>query len=544
MKKISFYLFSLIGLFTSCYQGDTADLIIHNAKIYSFDDQMTVYDAMAIRDGHIVQMGPEREILNGYKSDEVIDMQMNVIYPGFIDAHGHFLGLGQTLSQVDLRGVKSMDELMKRVVQYHQEFPDKEWIVGFGWDETLWNEPINHNQLSEKFPDIPVSLSRIDGHAVLANQKALDLASIDIYSEWDGGKALETNGQLTGVLVDKAADELKKIIPETDDETKKEWLKRAERELYKNGVTSIADAGVDDVQRKFIMDLYQQGELSIGNYMMLFPTDGNMDFASKTGEYFENNLHIKSFKILADGSLGSGGACLKQPYSDDSLNWGHLLVDEDELESIGRFVRECGYQLNTHSIGDSATSVVLKVYVDLLSSISNHRWRIEHAQFVSKSDLDIFQNYMIIPSVQPTHATSDLEMAPVKLGVERLKMAYAYNDLLQKSGLIAVGTDFPVEGVSPILTFYAAVVRKNLKGKPQNGFQMENALNRQDALKGMTRWAAYANFEEDLKGTLEAGKQADFVVLTQDLMKVDEDDILNTFVLHTYVKGQEVYSAE
>jgi len=545
MKQISLLILLSI-IITGCYQGQDADMIIHNAKIYSCDKGFNVYEAMAIRDGKIIQMGPEREILNGYDCDNIIDAELQAIYPGFYDAHCHFLSYAKTLEQVNLVGTTSFDEVLDRIKIFKNE-NDVKWILGRGWDQTLWdNDSIfpTNEKLNELYPNLPILIRRIDGHAALANQKALDLAGFTIETLIDGGVVEQKGGQLTGIILDNALDEINIVIPDWTEAKKIEFLKKAEYKLFEQGLTSINDAGVDEVDRKLFVKMYEKNELKIHNYLMLFPKGDNLDFASKNGIYSKGKLHIGSFKLIADGALGSWGACLHDPYADKSHTHGYLLQDVKAMTEVASLAKSIGYQLNTHCIGDSANSVMLNIYANVIQDKFDHRWKIEHAQVLKPSDFDLMQAIGVIPSVQPTHCTSDMRWVEKRLGKERAQYAYAYNDMLQKTNIIVLGTDFPIENISVLETFYAAVSRKDKEGLPENGFQMNNALSRKDALMGITYWAAYSNFEDKERGSLEAGKNADFVFLSKDIMAVSEADLLNTFVLRTFIDGEEVFNAK
>lgn len=537
-------IFILVGL-TSCYKSGEADLIIHNATIYSCDKDFRVYEAMAIKDGKILQIGPEREILNGYKCDNIVDAEKQPIYPGFHDAHCHFMGYAKTLSNVDLVGCQSEDEMVERIVSFDKTNPFS-WIQGRGWDQTLWpdHEFPTNDRLNELFPDKPVAVQRVDGHAALVNQKALDIAGITADSKFTGGEVVVKNGKCTGILLDNAFDSVAKHIPEFTDEQLLKIMKEAERNLFEAGLTSINDAGIESKDRSRYINWYKNGDLKIKDYCMLFPDEDNLKFASDSGIYDKGHLHIRSFKILSDGALGSRGACLLHPYSDAADVHGFMLRELSEIKAIAELAREINYQVNTHCIGDSANRSILKIYEEVIGSVNDHRWKIEHAQVMNEADFDFFEMYQIIPSVQPTHATSDMRWAEARLGPKRVKHAYAYQLLLEKAGLLALGTDFPVERIYPLETFYAAVARMDRQGYPQGGFQNENAISREDALRGMTIWPAYSNFEDTEKGSLEAGKDADFVILTKDIMRIPFEEILHTYVVATYLDGELVYSAE
>jgi len=528
---------------TSCYQGENADTIIHNARIYSCDDGFTIYEAMAIKDGKIIQLGPEREILNGYKCDNIIDAQMKPVYPGFHDAHCHFGGYALTLSEVNLNGLSSFDRVVEKVIEF-EESNEFSWIKGRGWDQTLWegSEFPTNDTFNILFPDKPMAIRRIDGHAALVNQKALDIAGITPETIIEGGQIEVVNGKCTGLLLDNAYDSVAIHIPELEEDRLLKLMQDAQYDLFQVGLTSINDAGIESSDREKFIKWYENNQLIIKNYAMLFPDKDNMKFASDSKDYRNNNLHIRSFKIVADGALGSRGACLIHPYEDKANHSGFIVTDLKEVRSIAEFAAEIGYQVNTHCIGDSANRAVLNIYKDIIGDESDHRWKIEHAQVIAEQDFQFFENYNVIPSVQPTHCTSDMRWAEDRLGPDRVKYAYAYKLLLEKAGIVALGTDFPIENISPLETFYAAVSRQDKKGFPEDGFQVDQALSREEALLGMTIWAAYSNFENHEKGSLEPGKSADFVILTQDIMEIPLKEILNTYVERTFLDGTEVYN--
>jgi len=537
-----FFITLVSALLTACYQGENADLIVHNAQIYSCDENFTIYEAMAIRDGKIIQLGPEREILNGYKCDNIVDAQMRPIYPGFYDGHCHFLGYAKSLSEVDLNGCGSFNEVVERVKTYEQS-NELEWIEGRGWDQTLWaiDSFPNNAVFNELYPDKPLLIRRVDGHAALANAKALEIAGITAETVIAGGFIGVENGVLTGLLLDNAYDSVAKCIPQMPAEQKLDFLQKAENDLFAAGLTSINDAGIESVDRELYMNWYANGDLRIKDYAMLFPDSDNMDFSSQEGIYKKGNLHIRSFKIIADGALGSRGACLLKPYSDEHNHLGFMLRDTIELLDIASLAKEIDYQINTHCIGDSANRTMLNIYAQVIQDKMDHRWKIEHAQVLNEADFDFFESIRIIPSVQPTHCTSDMRWAEKRLGSERIVYSYAYKKLLNKAGRVVLGTDFPIERIYPLETFYAAVTRMDRDGYPEDGFYPNEVLTREEALKGMTIWAAYSNFEEDERGSLEAGKAADFVMLTQDIMRVESNEILSTFVVQTYLDGVMVY---
>ena len=542
MKYLSIILIPLIVC--SCYQSDTADLIIHNAKIYACDNNFTIYEAMAVKDGKVIQMGPEREILNGYDCDNIINAELKAVYPGFYDAHCHFWAYANTFREVDMTGSQSFDEVIERVIKFAEE-NNSEWITGRGWDQNLWKskEFPDNDSLSKLFPNTPVLLRRIDGHAAVANQKALEIAGITDTTTCYGGQILVENGHLTGILIDNAVDLVIDKIPELKPTQKLKLLQKAEYKLFEQGLTSINDAGVFAHQRKDFIDWYTSGQLSINNYMMLFPDEDNLKFATDQGSFDSSGLHINSFKLIADGALGSRGACLIAPYTDSAHHHGTILRTPERIKSLAKIAANNDYQLNTHCIGDSANSLLLNIYKEVIGSTPNHRWKIEHAQVLAPEDFEFFEYLGVIPSVQPTHCTSDMPWAADRLGEHRIDFAYAYKTLLNKAGIVALGTDFPIENISTFETFYAAVTRQKKHIENAETYNEAEKLSRREAMMGMTLWAAYSNFEDHERGSLEAGKNADFVILTKDLMTVPESEILNTFVFKTFLNGKEVFSA-
>ncbi len=540
MQKF-FFLFVGAILFISCQDPLEVDLLVVNANVYTVDDAEPKATAFAIKDGKFLAVGSTEEILKNYTTANAIDADGKTIVPGLIDAHCHFYGLGLQQQKVDLRGTKSYDEVLERIVAFHKE-KNVRFITGRGWDQNDWEvkEFPTKEKLDSLFPDTPVAVTRVDGHALLVNQKALDMAKITANTEVDGGEILKKDGKLTGVFIDNPMRLIGAIIPEPRVREQVQALKDAEKINFSYGLTTVDDAGLSPQVITLVDSLQKTGELNIRMYAMVSNVPDYVEHYLKKGVHKTDKLNVSSFKVYADGALGSRGAALKKPYSDHEGHHGAMVIGNDEFKELAKRLAGSPFQMNTHAIGDSANAVVMKTYYEVLQNKSDRRWRVEHAQVVAPEEFDILNDNLVM-SVQPTHATSDMYWADERLGDERIKGAYAYKKLLEKTGKVALGTDYPVEQVSPFYTFYAAVARKDLKQYPDGGFQKENALTREETLKGMTIWAAYSNFEETEKGSITAGKFADFVILEDNIMEIEEDKIPNIKVKATYLDGKKVY---
>lgn len=537
------YIFSLLAFaFFSCSSKQKIDMLVYNATIYTVDSSFSITEAMAIDEGKIISTGKLSDLEKNYDPSEKIDAGGKFVYPGFIDAHAHFVGYGMSLQRVDLTGTTSWDEVVERIKTFAATNTEG-WITGRGWDQNDWDvkEFPGNEKLNELFPNRPILLSRVDGHAAIANQKALDIAGIKAGDTLSGGEIEEMEGTLTGILIDNAINLVSSKIPTPTPEQFKAALQAAEKNCFAVGLTTIDDCGLSHSEVEDIKKFQENNELKMRLYVMLSDEKTNYDYLEKTGIIKTDRLNVRSFKVYGDGALGSRGACLLQPYNDKPGHYGFLLSNPAHFDSVASHILQKGWQMCTHAIGDSGNRTMLNIYAKYLKGKNDLRWRIEHAQVVNQNDFNLFGVNSIIPSVQPTHATSDMYWAGERVGSEREKGAYAYKQLLQQNGWIPLGTDFPVEDISPFKTFYAAVVRKDAKGWPAEGYQMENALTREQALRGMTIWAAMANFEEKEKGSLEKGKFADFVILDADIMKEAAEKVLNIQVMKTFVGGEKVY---
>ncbi|MGJ8745679.1 amidohydrolase [Polaribacter sp.] len=538
MKK-NIFLLTLFITLVSCNQPQKVDLIVINSNTYTVNDQFKKVAAFAIKDGKFIAVGTSKEIQEKYQSKNTIDAKNQTIVPGLIDAHCHFYGMGLQQQKVDLSGTKSYDEVLDKIVSFQKE-KRATFITGRGWDQNDWEikKFPTKDKLDKLFPTIPVAVGRVDGHALLLNQAALDLSGITKDTKVSGGEIILKNGKLTGVLIDAAMDFVR--FPKPSKQEAIQALLEAQKISFSYGLTTVDDAGINKKTIEIIDSLQQVGSLKMRIYAMVSgDKQAAIAYYINKGIYKTDRLNVRSFKVYGDGALGSRGAAMRKPYSDRENHFGAFIYTPERYQEIAKQIAASNFQMNTHAIGDSSNTWILKTYNEVLKGKKNRRWRIEHAQIIAPDDFEYFQN--IIPSVQPTHATSDMYWATDRIGKERMKGAYAYKDLLNKYGKIALGTDFPVEQVNPFLTFYAATIRKDINNYPENGFQMENALTREETLKGMTIWAAYANFEEKEKGSIEVGKFADFVILNQDIMKVEGNKIPNSKVVSTFLNGEKVY---
>lgn len=529
--------------FFSCNSKQKVSLVIHHATIYTIDSAFSVAEAMAVKDGKIIAVGKNEDILAKYESSEMIDASGKIIFPGFIDAHCHFTGFATDMWKCNLVGTKSFEEVVDKIKAYSINAPTQ-WIYGRGWDQNDWTvkEFPNKKILDSLFPGRPVFLKRIDGHAALANQMALNIAGITGETKVNGGRIELENGKPTGILIDNAMDIVDNKIPLLSDSLAKKYFTDAQRLCFAVGLTGVHDCGISEHTINMVDAEQKAGRLKMKIFALLSDSAQYYDKWIAKGPYITDRLHIGGFKLYADGALGSRGACLLQDYSDKAGWKGFLLSKEDHFIDIAKRLANSQLQMCTHAIGDSGNRTILKIYADALKGKNDRRWRIEHAQIIDENDFHFFANFNIIPSVQPTHATSDMYWADKRLGPERIKSAYAYKQLLETNGWIPLGTDFPVEDISPFKTFYAAVFRKDAANFPAGGFQMENALSREQALRGMTIWAAKAAFEEKEKGSLETGKSADFILLDKDLVKCAAGEILQTKVLATFINGEKLFT--
>ncbi len=530
-------------ILTACNDGkSTVDLIIRNAVIYTADSAFTLHTTMAINNGVIVAVGDDISINDYYQSDSVYDASGKSIYPGFIDPHSHFYGYALNHRYIDLKDAKSERHMLDLVEEYYKKSPT-EWVVGRGWDQNNWpgQKFPDNSMLNDLFPGNPVVLIRVDGHAVLVNNAAIERAGLKADSLADSPEAVVVKGKFTGIFKESLADLFRNMVPAPRGAEMADMMVISANECHKVGLTMVTEAGADSQLIDLYDSLHSEDVFNMAFYIMLNPTEANLEQYIRKGPSRSDKMNICSIKLYADGALGSRGACLLRPYSDDPGNNGVMTITPEELGKWCIVAYDNGYQINTHAIGDSANRMVLDVYSNYLLPGNDLRWRVEHAQIVHPDDIHKFGEFNIVPSVQSTHATSDMSWAKQRLG-RRIRNAYAYRTLMRENGWLPNGTDFPIEDINPLYTFYAAVDRKDLRGKPSKGFQRENALTRQEALRSITIWAAKACFEEDRRGSLEPGKNADFVILDRDIMQVNAREIPSTKVIRTYIDGKVVYS--
>jgi predicted amidohydrolase YtcJ len=560
MKHLSTY-FALAMLAPLALAAQSpADLVLTNGRIYTVDNARPIVSALAVRGGRVIFVGSDAEArVLAAPSTRVIDLHGATVVPGIVDAHAHLLGLGNMLARVNLAGSKSYQEVIGRVTAWAKSVKPGEWILGRGWDQNRWVDKgfPTHEALSRAFPNNPVVLTRIDGHALLANAKAMELARITpATAEPSGGRIVKlASGAPSGVFIDNAQSLISGAIPApTRAETRKAIL-AAITECNRWGLTGIHDPGEDAETIAIYEDLAKAGNYNLRNYVMISdPGDPNSSAAVNNpylrrgpqSALYDGHLWIRAIKLYADGALGSRGAALLAPYSDDPANSGLLVSQPAHIRAWAEAALRRGFQVNVHAIGDRGNRIVLDAFDSALKAVpkADHRFRIEHAQVLSAQDIPRFARLGVIPSMQATHQTSDMPWVETRLGPERIRGAYAWRSLLNTGVVIPNGTDFPVEEVNPLLTFHAAVTRQDPTNSPAGGWYPEQKMTREEALQSMTIWPAYAGFQESMLGSLTPGKYADFVVLDRDIMRVPDTEILGTRVVSTWIGGKRVYEAK
>jgi predicted amidohydrolase YtcJ len=528
-----------------------ADLVVTNARIYTVDDARPAVSAMAVRDGKVLFIGSAREAmaLRG-AATRIVDLGGRTVIPGMVDAHAHLLGLGQALRTVNLVGAKSYDEVIARVVERAKGLPAGQWLLGRGWDQNQWGDTRFPTQeaLSRALPNNPVWLTRVDGHAGLANAAALRAAGVTAASVDPSGGRIERSaaGEPTGVFIDNAKALVERSIPAPSREDTRRAIREAIAESQRWGLVGLHDAGESRATIDLMEEMAKAGEIHFRLYVMIGDDSAAIAHYLQRGPQsalYDNHLWIRTIKLYADGALGSRGAALLEPYSDDPNNRGLLLSAPAHIQDVASRALRSGFQVATHAIGDRGNRVVLDAYDKALQAnpTPDHRFRVEHAQILNHDDISRFAELGVIPSMQAVHQTSDMYWAGNRLGTGRLLGAYAWRSLLNTGVVVPNGSDFPVEAVNPLLSFHSAVSRQDAENWPAAGWMPEQRMTREEALKSMTIWPAYAGFQEVMMGSLTPGKLADFVVLDRDIMTIPERDILGTNVIATYIGGKAVY---
>ncbi len=522
--------------------------LVLNATIYTADSTTPKAEAFAYKNGKIIAVGKASKLDKAYSGAKRIDANGATIVPGFIDAHGHLLGLGQSLMIADLMGTQNKDEILTALKQHEQTLAEGQWLLGRGWDQNDWpiKELPSSEDLNEAFPNRPVWLERVDGHANWANQAAMAFSKRELSGSWqpDGGEIVrDKTGKATGVFIDNAVSLIGSQVPQPSNNEVQEALTRAMQKTASVGLTSMHDAGTALETWRLLQSLKQENKLNIRVYAMADGASDMLTHLCEKGVTIDPDAHLtaRSVKLYSDGALGSRGAALLADYSDAPGNTGLLIESEATLKQHAKRATGCGLQVNIHAIGDRGNRITLNVLEEASSKDNPGRHRIEHSQVVELGDFQRFKNLGLIASVQPTHATSDMYWAEDRVGKERIKGAYAWQKFAELGVPLALGSDFPVEKPDPLLGFYAAVARQDSKGWPDQGWYANEALSREQALHGFTLGAAYAAFQEEQLGSISVGKHADFVVLSKDIMTVPVDEILETKIIKTIIAGKQVY---
>jgi len=516
---------------------DTMDLAQPRVQAMAFDDA-----------GSILALGERTTLLARYPHARRIDAGSATVIPGLIDAHGHMSALGMTHLTADLTGTRDKAGILRRLREFATGLPSGDWLLGQGWDQNDWprHDFPTAAELDAAFPDRPVWLGRVDGHAGWANSAAMRQVKRDLSGDWqpDGGRIVrDAQGRATGVFVDAAMALVDGVVPAPDNATVERALKLAMHDAVAHGLTGVHDAGIPLSQLRIYQRLADRGEMPM---RVTAFADGDSDAlgwlcANGPYQHASHRLGMRTVKLYIDGALGSRGAALLQDYGDDAGNTGLLMMSPGQLQAVVRKAKGCGVQVATHAIGDRGNRLVLDAYAKALAhdaATLDHRWRIEHAQVLAPTDMARLAQLHVIASMQPTHATSDMPWAEERLGPQRIAGAYAWRQVRDSGARLALGSDFPVESVDPRLGLYAAATRMDTDGKPQGGWRPEEKLTAYEALRGFTLDAAYAGFADNEVGSLEVGKRADFVVLAQDPLAVPPEALRELTVLSTYVDGK------
>ncbi|GAB2621784.1 amidohydrolase [Novilysobacter erysipheiresistens] len=530
--------------------------VLSAGRIHTMDASQPQAEAMAFdADGRILALGERETLFAKYPDAQPLDVGDATVVPGLIDAHGHVAGLGLTQMRADLVGATSKDEVLARLRAFAADLPEGAWLLGRGWDQNDWPERTfpTAADLDVAFPDRPVWLTRIDGHAGWANTAAMEAIDQDTRArltqgDWqpDGGRIVrDAQGRATGIFVDGAMALVDAAMPPMDAATAQRALALGMQAAVEHGLTGVHDAGVSLQQLRGYQALADRGEMPLRVYAMADGDSEALAWLCENGVYAHpgGRLQMRTVKLYIDGALGSRGAAMIEDYSDDAGNRGLLLMSPKQMVDAAARAKDCGVQVATHAIGDRGNQVVLDAYEQVLGDDrgSDHRWRIEHAQILTEADIPRFAELGVIASMQPTHATSDMPWAADRVGSERIQWAYAWRKLRDAGGRLSLGSDFPVESVDPRLGLYAAATRTDAQGMPAGGWMPQEKLTAWEALRGFTSDAAWAGFAEDETGRLAVGRRADFVVLGQDPLAIDPAQLDELDVLATYVDGEAVY---
>ena len=522
--------------------------VIYNANGYTptYSGQLQQFSTLVIKDGKVVKLGDEK-LAASFPDAQAFDAEQQTLLPGLIDAHGHVIGLGNNLTQLDLRGSTSIAQIQQQLAVFAK---DKDgWIIGRGWNQELWPDKQfpTAADLDKIVKDIPVVLSRVDSHAIWVNSKAMELSKLTTATQAPaGGEIIRTPaGKLSGIFIDKAESLITAHIPAPSDKDVSNALTQAGQHLVSLGITSTHDAGIDKQTWQIYKQRAEQGTLPLRIVAMLSATDPALESMLRAGRYKDLNdfMSIRSVKIYADGALGSRGAALLDDYADRKNHQGLMLETQQKLEQLFTLSFSHGFSANTHAIGDKANHIVLDAYQNVFKKTGGIllRNRIEHAQIVAPADIPRFKTLKIIPSMQPVHATSDMHMAEQRLADTQLQGAYAWQTFLNQGSVVAAGSDYPVELANPFDGLYSAITRQDHNQLPANGWRVSEALSREDALRAFTLGAAYAAHQEFKLGSLEQGKWADFILIDKDYFKVPVQEIFTIKVNQTWIGGELRY---
>jgi predicted amidohydrolase YtcJ len=542
---------SVLGGQVATARPAPADFIVVNAKVYTVDQSRPIVSAFAVRNGRFIFAGSEVEAraLAGPRT-RIVDAKKATIIPGMVDAHAHLRGLGSSLHTVNLAGSKTYGEVIARTVERAKTMKPGEWVLGRGWDQNLWPEKEfpSHEALSRALPNNPVVLTRIDGHAILANASAMRAAGVTAATrDPDGGRIVRLpDNSPSGVFVDNAEGLVGRAIPDATKAQVTSEIIDAIAEANKWGLVGIHDAGASRATIDIYEQLAREGRYNLRNYVMISDDSADISWYMNRGPrsaLYDGRLWVRSIKLYSDGALGSRGAALLAPYSDDAGNTGLLVSSPAHIQGIATRALRRRFQVGVHAIGDRGNRTVLDAYESALKTVpvADHRFRVEHSQVISLDDIPRFAKLGVIPSMQASHQTSDMRWAEARVGPQRIKGAYAWRSLLNTGVIIPNGSDFPVEEVNPLISFHASVSRQDATNWPPGGWYPEQVMTRDEALRSMTIWPAYAAFQEQSMGSISPGKYADFVMLDRDIMTVPADEILNTRVMSTWLGGKAVY---